>query len=260
MYTNEGLVKHAEKALELKTKYMWGGILRPITAEYVNMLSGIYGAAQYSASRIAALKKLENRGYYGVDCVGLVKSYYWSGKPNGGTGSPNYGKAGFPDVNANAMFAAARVKGKIDTMPEIPGLVVYCRSRPHVGVYAGDGKVIESTLSSKGDGVIQTNLKDWIWEYWFECPYIEYPEISQKPSVTNTPQKKETETRVIAYLAAVRAKPSTVSARLGTLKPGEKAEVFSDSEAKYITSAKTYTYVKIKWNGNEAWIVKSSLK
>ncbi len=176
MYTNEGLVKHAKMALALKTKYMWGGILRPITADYVNMLSGIYGAAQYSASRIAALKKLANRGYYGVDCVGLIKSYYWSGKPNGGTDSPRYGASGYPDVNANAMFAAAKVKGAIGTMPEIPGLVVYCKSHPHVGVYIGNGKVIESTLSSKGDGVIETNLRDWIWEYWFQCPYIQYPE------------------------------------------------------------------------------------
>lgn len=174
MYTNEGLVAHVQKALKLKTKYMWGGILRPITDKYIDMLSGIYGASQYSASRIKMLKNLPD-GYFGVDCVGLVKSYYWSGKADGGTGSPNYGKAGYPDVNANAMFAAAKVKGPIKTIPEIPGLVVYSKSHPHVGVYIGDGYVIESTLTSRGDGVIKTKLSDWKgWEYWFECPYIKY--------------------------------------------------------------------------------------
>ncbi len=58
MYTNEGLVKHAEKALALKTKYMWGGILRPITADYVDALFKIYGAAQYSASRVSTLTQI----------------------------------------------------------------------------------------------------------------------------------------------------------------------------------------------------------
>lgn len=184
-YTNVGLVTHAKKALALKTRYMWGGILRPITDNYVDMLYKIYGTKQYSASRVKKLKSLPD-GYFGVDCVGLVKSYYWSGKPNGGTGSPNYGKAGYPDVNANAMYAAAKVKGPISTIPEIPGLVVYCKSRPHVGVYIGDGYVIESTRGGKGDGVVKTKLKDWVWEYWFECPYIAYKKASTSNNTSST--------------------------------------------------------------------------
>ena len=172
-YTNKGLVQHVKNALALNTRYMWGGILRPITPAYVDMLSGIYGAAQYSESRIKMLKSLPS-GYYGVDCVGLVKSYYWSGNENGGTGSKDYGKAGYPDVNANLMYQNARVKGPINTIPEVPGLVVYCKSHPHVGVYIGNGEVVESTIKTAGDGVIKTKLKDWKWEYWFECPYIEY--------------------------------------------------------------------------------------
>lgn len=171
MYTNYGLVKHAQNALKLKTKYMWGGILRPITDSYVNQLAKMYGATQYSSSRVAMLKALPD-GYYGVDCVGLIKSYYWSGKANGGTGSPKY--MGNTDVNAHGMYNAAKIKGKIGTIPEIPGLVVYCKSSPHVGVYIGNGYVIESTLGSRGDGVVKTKLSAFKWEYWCQCPYIEY--------------------------------------------------------------------------------------
>lgn len=180
-YTNLGLVQHAKKLLAADTKYMWGGIARPITASYVDMLSKMY-PNQYSASRIKMLKSLP-AGYIGVDCVGTIKSYYWSGNDNGGFGSPKYGAAGYPDVNANVMYANAKEKGTISTIPEIPGLVVYCKSHPHVGVYIGNGEVIESTIKAAGDGVIKTKLKDWNWEYWFKCPYIQYVTEPKKLAV-----------------------------------------------------------------------------
>ena len=53
LYTNTGLVKHAEKALALKTKYMWGGILRPVEQQY-DMLFKMYGnkaGTGYTATR-----------------------------------------------------------------------------------------------------------------------------------------------------------------------------------------------------------------
>lgn len=175
MYTNKGLVEHAKKALADKTKYMWGGIYRPITENYIQMLRGIYGTKQYPDSRINELRKFIGKGYYGIDCVGLVKSYYWSGNAEGGRGSKDYGKAGYPDVNATAMFNAAKEKGTIDTLPEIPGLVLYSKIHPHVGVYIGNGYVIESTLSARGDGVTKAKVSGWSgWTHWFKCPYIEY--------------------------------------------------------------------------------------
>lgn len=178
MYTNTGLVKHAEKALALKTKYMWGGILRPIEQQY-DMLFKMYGnkaGTGYTKQRWNELAQLKNKGYYGVDCVGMIKSYYWSGKPDGGTGSPKYGAAGYPDVNAGFMYQTAKVKGKISDMPEIPGLIVYSKSHPHVGIYIGNGYTIESTLGARGDGVVKRKL-DNFWELWFQCPYIEYTDL-----------------------------------------------------------------------------------
>ena len=40
------------------------------------------------------------------------------------------------------MFARAAQKGSIETMPDIPGLIV--RFSGHAGVYAGAGRVIEA--------------------------------------------------------------------------------------------------------------------
>jgi len=188
VYTNKGLVNHCKNALKLKTKYMWGGILRPIEQQY-DMLRSIYAnqsGTGYSAPRWNALKKLFGNGYYGVDCIGLVKSYYWSGKTNGGVGSPKYGAANCPDVNAMYMFRMAKEKGTIDTIPEIPGLIVFSKSHPHVGVYIGNGETIESTLGSRGDGVVKRKL-DGFWEYWFKCPYINYTET--KTEIKKTTMK-----------------------------------------------------------------------
>lgn len=179
IYTNTGLVQHCEKALTLPTKYMWGGILRPVEQLY-DMLFKMYGTKNgtgYTNQRWNELKQLRNKGYYGVDCVGLVKSYYWSGKADGGVGSPKYN--GNTDVNAGYMYSLAKNKGRIGTMPEIPGLIVYSKSHPHVGVYIGSGCTIESTLGSRGDGVTKRKL-DGFWEYWFECPFVEYPALSGK--------------------------------------------------------------------------------
>ena len=183
IYTNTGLVKHAEKALALKTKYMWGGILRPIEQHYDMLfkMNGNKSGTGYTSARWNELSKLRDKGYFGVDCIGLVKSYYWSGKPDGGTGSPKYGAAGYPDVNAGFMYQTAKVKGKISDMPEIPGLIVYSKSHPHVGIYIGNGYTIESTLGARGDGVVKRKL-DSFWEYWFQCPYIEYTQSGKLPA------------------------------------------------------------------------------
>lgn len=177
-YTNTGLVKHCEKALSLPTKYMWGGILRTIEKQYDQLFSmyGIDEAKGYTQKRWNELAKLKNKGIYGVDCVGLIKSYYWSSKPNGGVGSPLYCSSEYPDVPAGDMYNLSKCKGKIGTMPEVPGLIVYSKTHPHVGVYIGGGYTIESTLGARGDGVVKRKL-DNFWEYWFQCPYIEYTDL-----------------------------------------------------------------------------------
>lgn len=162
-YTNSGLVSYCKAALKLKTKYMWGGLFRPVTASYVTMLAQMY-PKQYPSSRKADLSK--NSGYYGVDCVGLVKSYYF-----GGVGSPSYN--GAADYGVGTMYKAAKTKGKIATFDRVPGRLVMTADFGHVGVYIGDNKVIESTLGSRGDGVVQSNFSAVSWANWCQCPCIE---------------------------------------------------------------------------------------
>ena len=124
---------------------------------------------QYTASRKSSLNSLVDKGYYGCDCIGLVKSYYF-----GGVGAANNAKGydGSKDYNVGTMYSAAKTKGKIATMPQTEGILVMTADFGHVGVYVGGGQVIECTLGSRGDGVVQTAFSKGGWAYWCQCPCI----------------------------------------------------------------------------------------
>ena len=255
-YTNIGLVKHAQKALALPTKYMWGGTLYPITDAYINSKVSDYKkfdptgkTTGYTPERIQTLRTFAGKGYYGVDCVCLIKSYPWSGNPeSGGVKSPKYN--GATDVNAGTMYNLAKVKGKISTMPEIPGLIVYSKSHPHVGIYIGNGYTIESTLGARGDGVVKRKL-DNFWELWFECPFIEY----QKAAATGSGIK--TKTCTLAFPAKIRSESKATAKQLGRLEAGSTVAYIIGSDT--IDNASKSTYVKIDGETDQ-WIVKSAIK
>ena len=169
-YTNSGLVKHCKNALKLKTVYMWGGLFREVTADYINYLSGVPAyKRQYPDSRVKTLKSLVGKGYYGCDCIGLVKSYYFGGV---GIKANAKGYVTSKDMGVGTMYNAAKIKGKIATMPKKEGVLVMTSDFGHVGVYVGGNKVIECTLSKFGDGVVQTNFSDRSWAYWCQCPFL----------------------------------------------------------------------------------------
>lgn len=235
-YTNTGLVSYAKSLLKLKTKYMWGGLCRPITTDYINQLKKYY-KSQYPAARVAKLSVLAGKGYYGIDCVGVAKSYIM-----GGIGSPEYTAA--KDLNAGALYQKAKEKGAIGTMPERPGVMVYCKSSPHVGVYIGNGYVIESTLSSRGDGVVKTKLSAFKWEYWFQNPFIE------------ADNAVETKTVKLRYAAVIRSMPKSTAASLGRYSPGAAVTYVVGSDTK--DSKSGLVYVKVKRGTGWGWIVRTA--
>lgn len=99
------------------------------------------------------------------DCVGLIKGYLWSETT---TSTPKYNAS--QDKSADGMYSASKEKGSIDTIPEIVGLLVWRKG--HIGVYIGNGYVIEARGHSYG--VVKTRLKDRNFTNWCKCPYITY--------------------------------------------------------------------------------------
>ena len=249
-YTNTGLVNHVKKALALKTKYMWAGTLNTITDSYITQKvnqckkGGVPASRSgYTEARIKQLRSLANRGYYGVDCVCLVKSYLW-----GGVGCPNYQSK--YDLPAGSMYDLATVKGSIDTLPECPGLIVISRKHGnHVGVYIGNGETIESTLGSRGDGVVKHKLDKTFWTDWFQCPFIEYKQTVDTP-------KTSLRNVTLAYNATIRRTSKYKSESLGVLTAGTQCVIVSGTETQDPQSK--YTYVKLY--GRAGWIVVSAIK
>ena len=102
-----------------------------------------------------------------TDCVGLIKGYGWL---NPETLTIGYGINGMPDIGADSMYNNAAVKGSMDTMPVTPGLAVW--KSGHIGIYIGNGEVIEAMGTSYG--VVKTKLAERNWTAWLEIPYIIY--------------------------------------------------------------------------------------
>ena len=101
------------------------------------------------------------------DCIGLVKGYLWSDSANN---VPSYN--GAQDYSADAIRAACTEKGGIGTLPELPVTLVF--SSGHVGVYIGNGEVIEAR--GHAYGVVKTRLSQRGWTHWGKCPFINYEE------------------------------------------------------------------------------------
>ncbi len=102
--TNTGLVKHAKTMLGLPTSYMWGTLARKIDSGTIDWCRKTY-PSMYSADRVAYLRNQIGK-WYGCDCVGLIKSYYF-----GGVGSPkytanrDYNTKVLPSIRKHGMYA-----------------------------------------------------------------------------------------------------------------------------------------------------------
>lgn len=168
--TNTGLVDYAKSQLG---KPYWYGTFGQLST------AALHGAkkAQYPKYYNQSSYKVVFTAQYGKrvhDCIGLIKGYLWSDTP---TAAPKYNAA--QDIDANYALKKCVQSGKINTIPEIPGVAVFMKN--HVGVYIGSGYVIEAR--GHDYGVVKTKLAGRGWTHWGKLPWIEYG--------TPTPTKTE---------------------------------------------------------------------
>jgi peptidoglycan hydrolase-like protein with peptidoglycan-binding domain len=130
--------------------------------------------SHYPASMNAQRQRDITNGRIVCDCNGLIKGYLWGAAD----GPVKYGSNGIGDCNADGQFARAKIKGPISTIPERPGVAV--RYAGHVGVYIGNGEVVEAR--GRNYGVVRTKLKGRGWLHWYEIIGIDYSGGAYVPS------------------------------------------------------------------------------
>lgn len=124
-------------------------------------------------------------GHYVWDCSGLT--------------SDCAGKLGlkYHHGSNSSYLYDCQAKGKLTKNMELPlGALVYTgtdSSKPHIGIYTGDGMVTEAAGTTQG--VIQTKLHGGKWKYWGLGKGIEYEFTPYESKNTNT-EKTEKKTTI----------------------------------------------------------------
>ena len=161
--------------------YVWGTYGRILTRSLFEMK-----LEQYPED-VGKYEEYISSNYIGkrtADCVGLIKGYSWYDPQ---TESFGYAVNGMPDLSANQIYEYSDEKGTIDTIPEIPGLLVWMDG--HVGIYIGNGEVIEAMGTHYG--VVRTQLSRRGWQAWAKVPGIVYLEESEEPTEESTTDPSE---------------------------------------------------------------------
>lgn len=158
---------------KLKRPYWYGTCFQKCTESLLTRKAAQY-AAEYKADRMARYHADIDAGQICGDCVGgAIKGAAWTMLS---TQPWEYASHGVLDLSANDMFEWCKSlgveSGKISTIPDRPGIAV--RMNGHVGVYVGNGEVVE--WRGFDYGCVVTKLSKRSWLDWYELPWVEYAE------------------------------------------------------------------------------------
>lgn len=180
-----------------------------------------------------------------TDTIGLIKGFAWT---NGGEdiimrrGTEcalvpyKIGDNNCPDKSVNGMFSWATTQkvqwGPIDTLPEIPGLIITANDK--LAIYEGKGYIIEA--SRKKGQVVREKLNSFDWDFWYELPFLSYEE---EVVVLSTEEKEafvlQLNGLVIATSNALyREEANEDSKFLGVINKGTQLEAYNDSTSKWV--------------------------
>jgi hypothetical protein len=195
MKASEFVKKLENIAKNHKTVYVYGAFGAPVTTSLLTAKAKQYPGF-YTASKKAQLAKYAGQGYWGFDCVNLIKGVLWGWsadktKTNGGA---KYKANGVPDTNADGMIKLCSGVTTDFSKIEI-GEAVWCSG--HIGVYIGNGLAIECTPAWKNNVQItavknigaKTGYNARKWTKHGKLPWIDYSAKAPatKPTTTKKP-------------------------------------------------------------------------
>lgn len=163
--------------------YQFASVLKSISNMKTLYVMGCFGAPMTAANKIrytnnheynrkstrSAMIKSASADTFGFDCVGLIKGVLWGWDGSDKTyGGANYASNGVPDINADTMITRCKDVSTDFSSIEI-GEAVWIPG--HIGVYIGDGKVVESSPQWRNGVQITSKRK---WQKHGKLPYITY--------------------------------------------------------------------------------------
>ena len=176
--TNTGLVAYAKA--QLGKPYWYGTFGQTASEALYKDKSRQYAKEGYYNQKNYKVRFDTQYGQRVHDCAGLIKGYLFSDTP---TSTPKFDAS--LDKGSTGMLNSCREKGKIDTIPDLPGVLVFYSG--HVGVYIGGGYVIEAR--GHDFGVVKTALKSRPWTHWGKHPAITYITLQNTSAAAAETQK-----------------------------------------------------------------------
>ena len=210
--------------------------------EKVNYMVKTYGAgwkdnasAKKNSSYTAALYGSKWIDHWVTDCSGL---FYWAFKELGG----------YMYHGSNTMWNKyCEAKGKLsggkrtDGQELKPGTAVFVlkngSDRSHVGLYIGNGKVIEA--SGTQAGVITTEITNKKWCEWGELKGVAYDGDTIPSTTPEEPSISIGSAVVNATKVALRSAPSTNATVLTRVDKGQRVQVLSNEWTRVSYGGKT---------------------
>lgn len=172
------------------TAYMLGPWGWPANDKMIARATTQGGNAKTNQQWLAKANAIKGRGFI-FDCVGLIKGilWGWSGDMTRTYGGAGYACNGVPDYDAKQMIDHC-LEVSTDFAAIVPGEAVWMDG--HIGVYVGEGKVVEATPKWLG-GVQRSTLANTAgtqklpgtvgtrrWTKHGKLPWVDYSKMEDK--------------------------------------------------------------------------------
>ena len=181
--TNNQFIDKAKSIYNMNTAYASGTFGQKYTEAFIKQKKAQY-PKWYTDKRVEDLKARASKTLYLFDCVGLIKGIIW-GYPGKGV----YQSGGLSDVSDQGLWDKYCINKSKDFGIIKAGAIVHIKG--HVGIYIGDGKVIECT-TKWGSKVIITalgnigSIKGLNTRSWDEYGYLSILEDKPIPITTTS--------------------------------------------------------------------------
>lgn len=150
--TSEEFVKQAKTIAASHTMYASGTFGQLFSESFIKQKQSQY-PLWYSPYRVEAIRREAASGpLYLFDCCGLIKAIIWNW-PN-----TKYASNGMKDVNDFGIWANYCEERSANFSDIEPGEIMHLPG--HVGIYIGNGKVIEATTRWKNKVLVSSIYKD----------------------------------------------------------------------------------------------------